>query len=199
MLYTTKQGYTPALHPHEFNEHVLVVDTETVGAGPQVEIIEIAVGDANGRIVFDSLVSPTFNRLPPPSKHHRFERAEFADAPHWPEVWPQLAELFDGKILVAYNAAFDRRSLTATCSRYGQSTTERGWRCALPLVRRALGARRSPTLEEACARLGLEGGAHRAAADVLATWRLLSKLLPAADAGEAVRIEGGAAGETGRR
>jgi DNA polymerase-3 subunit epsilon len=178
MLYTTKQDYTPALHSHEFNERALVVDTETVGAGPQVEIIEIAVGDTRGRILFDSLISPTFNTLPPPSKHHRFERAEFASAPQWPEVWPQLAELFDGRLLVAYNAAFDRRALSATCSRYGQSTTERGWRCALPLVRRALGARRSPTLEEACARFGIEGGAHRAAADVISTCRLLAKLLP---------------------
>jgi DNA polymerase III subunit epsilon len=177
MLYTTKQDYTPALHPHEFNDGALIVDTETVGSGPQVEVIEIAVGDAGGGILFETLVSPTFNPLPPPSKHHRFERAEFAAAPLWPEVWPRLAELFDGKLLVAYNAPFDRRALSATCSRYGRRTTERGWRCALPLVRRALGARRSPTLEEACARFGIEGGAHRAAADVVATSRLLARLL----------------------
>jgi DNA polymerase-3 subunit epsilon len=177
MLYTTKQSYTPPLHPHEFNERALIVDTETVGAGPQIEIVEIAVGDTEGRILFDTLISPTFNPLPPPSKHHRFERAEFDSAPQWPEVWPRLSELFDGRLLIAYNAAFDRRALTATCSRYAQATSERGWRCALPLVRRSLGARRSPTLEEACARFGITGGAHRAAADVLATQQLLRQLL----------------------
>ncbi|HZI17910.1 MAG TPA: 3'-5' exonuclease [Pyrinomonadaceae bacterium] len=184
MLYTTKQTYTPPLHPHEFNERALIVDTETVGAGPQVEIVEIAVGDTEGRILFDTLISPTFNRLPPPSKHHRFERAEFDSAPQWPEVWPQLSALFDGRLLIAYNAAFDRRAVAATCSRYAQATPERGWRCALPLVRRALGARRSPTLEEACARFGITGGAHRAAADVIATRQLLARLL-AAGAGPA--------------
>jgi DNA polymerase III subunit epsilon len=179
MLYTTKQSYTPPLHPHEFNERALIVDTETVGAGPQVEIVEIAAGDTGGRIIFESLISPTFNKLPPPSKHHRFERAEFAAAPQWPDVWPRLSELFEGRLLIAYNAAFDRRALSATCSRYAQATTERGWRCALPLVRRSLGVRRSPTLEEACAHFGIKGGAHRAAADVLATHQLLARLLAA--------------------
>jgi DNA polymerase III subunit epsilon len=177
MLYTTKQSYTPPLHPHEFNERALIVDTETVGAGPQVEIVEIAVGDTLGGIVFESLVNPTFNPLPPPSKHHRFERAEFAAAPQWSDIWPHLSELFDGRLLIAYNAAFDRRAISATCSRYAQATTERAWRCALPLVRQALGVRRSPTLEEACAHFGIKGGAHRAAADVLATQQLLERLL----------------------
>ena len=181
MLYTTKQLYTPALHRHELNERALIIDTETVGAGAQIEIIEIALGDVRGNIVYDTLVRPTYNRLPTPSKHQRFERAEFADAPHWPDVWPQLAPLIDGKLLIAYNAAFDRRALAATCARFGQSSTERGWRCALQFVKQALGTKKSLTLGDACARCGLEGGNHRAARDVQAVCFLLNALLSAAE------------------
>ena len=178
MLYTTRLPYTPALEPHEFNEHALIIDTETLGAGPSVEVIELAVGDAAGRVVFQTLVRPAYNRLPPPSKHRRFETADFTAAPYWPDLWPELAALVAGRLLVAYNAAFDRRALAAECARRGLASEERGWRCVMPLVKKALGAKRSPTLTEACARFGVEGGDHRAARDVEATYRLLRKLIP---------------------
>lgn len=177
MLFNSKLLYTPPLEPFELNERALLIDTETVGAGPSVEIIEIALGDTSGRIVFESLVRPVFNNLPPPSRHQRFDAAEFATAPDWPSVWPRVSELIEGKLLVAYNAAFDRRALAATCSRYRLTTREHGWRCAMQLVKRRAGTKKSVTLEEACARYGVEGGCHRAARDVEATWRLLKALL----------------------
>ncbi|MEA2176493.1 MAG: hypothetical protein QOD00_4085, partial [Blastocatellia bacterium] len=45
MHYNIKQLYTPALEIHELNERALVIDTETIGAGPTIEIIEIAMAD----------------------------------------------------------------------------------------------------------------------------------------------------------
>jgi DNA polymerase-3 subunit epsilon len=181
MLYTSKQAYTPPLHAHEFNEHALIIDTETVGAGPQIEIVEVALGDTRGEIIFSTLVKPLYNRLPPSSKHQRFERGEFERAPTWPEVWPHLCGLIDGKLLVAYNASFDRRALAATLARFAQSSPERGWRCVLQLVRQAMGVRKTPTLADACAHFGVEGGNHRAERDVRATYRLLRSLLPFED------------------
>ncbi len=177
MLYTLRQFYTPPLQGHEFNERALIIDTETVGAGPQIEIIEVALCDSRGEIVFDTLVRPTFNPLPAPSRHTRFAREEFESAPHWPDVWPRLAPLIEGKLLIAYNAAFDRRALAATCARFRQSSAERGWRDALQLVKQALGTKKSLTLSDACARYGVEGGNHRAARDVLAVYVLLKAVL----------------------
>lgn len=182
MLYNTKQTYTPALEPYEFDRHALIIDTETVGAGPFVEVIEVALGDSEGRIIYESVVRPVYNPLPPPSKHLRFAGAELEGAPEWPDVWPELARRIDGKLLVAYNAAFDRRALAATRSRYAATDSpERGWRCALQLVKRALGTKKNVTLEAACAHYGLAGGTHRAADDVRATYRLLRALIPAVD------------------
>lgn len=176
MHFNLKQSYTPALELYELNERALIVDTETVGSGPTIEIIEIAVGDVAGNILYESLVQPVFNRLPPLSKHARFDRSAFDEAPYWIDLWPRVAELTDGKLLVAYNASFDRRALAAMMSRHALSSPERGWRCAMQTVKKKIGTRRSLTLSEACAHFGLEGGNHRAARDVQATCCLLQAL-----------------------
>lgn len=180
MHFNVKQLYTPQLEIYELNERALIIDTETVGAGPTVEIIEIAFGDIEGEIVYETLVQPVFNALPPLSKHHRFSRAELKEAPFWKDIWPQVSAIMEGRLLVAYNAAFDRRALAAECSRYHQSSTERGWRCAMQLVKKQVGTKRSPTLSEACAFYGLEGGNHRAGRDVQATCQLLKAIAASA-------------------
>ncbi len=181
MLYNARQSYTPALDPCEFNERSLIIDTETVGAGPSVEVVEIALGDCSGEIVYHSLVRPVFNRLPRCTGAQRFAREEFADARDWTEVWAEVAPLLDNRLLIAYNAAFDRRALAAMRGRHGQRAEERGWRCAMQLAKASMGTKKNLTLTEACAHYGLEGGTHRADADVLATYRLLRRLTRGGD------------------
>jgi DNA polymerase III epsilon subunit-like protein len=181
VLHNARQSYTPALDPCEFNERSLIIDTETVGAGPAVEVVELALGDSEGRIVYHTLVRPLYNRLPRATREQRFAQGEFAGAPDWPEVWAVLAPLLDNRLLIAYNAAFDRRALAAMRVRNRQESNERGWRCAMQLAKARVGTKKNLTLTEACAHYGLEGGTHRADADVLATYRLLRKLTRAGD------------------
>ena len=176
MYFNTKQLYTPALAIYEFNERSLIVDTETVGVGSTVEIVEIAFGDASGEIVFQSLVRPVFNSSPRASSPSRFDKAELMRAPYWTDIWPQVSELVNNRLLIAYNAAFDRRALAAACARHQHQTEERGWRCAMQLVKQVAGVKKSLPLAEACALYGLPGGTHRAAADVQATYHLLNAL-----------------------
>lgn len=177
MHFNLKQSYTPALAPYELNERALIIDTETVGTGPTIEVIEVAIADVAGNILYESLVRPVFNRLPPPSKHARFDHLAFADAPYWIDIWPEVSALIERKLLVAYNASFDRRALQAMLSRHAQTSLERGWRCAMQAVKQKIGTKKSLTLTEACAHFGLEGGNHRATQDVQATCRLLQALL----------------------
>jgi DNA polymerase III epsilon subunit-like protein len=176
MYFNTKQLYTPALAIYEFNERSLIVDTETLGAGSTVEVIEIAFGDAQGEIVFQSLVRPVFNALPRSSNQSRFDREELSSAPYWTDIWPSVSELVRDRLLIAYNAGFDRRALAAACDRHRHHTEERGWRCAMQLVKQVAGVKKSMPLAEACALYGLPGGTHRAAADVRATYQLLNAL-----------------------
>jgi DNA polymerase III epsilon subunit-like protein len=177
MHFNLKQSYTPALAPYELNERALIIDTETIGTGPTIEVIEIAIADVAGQILYESLVRPVFNRLPPPSKHARFDRAAFANAPYWIDIWPEVSALIERKLLIAYNASFDRRALQAMLSRHALSSAERGWRCAMQAVKHKIGTKKSLTLTQACAHFGLEGGNHRATRDVQATCELLRALL----------------------
>lgn len=177
MLYNSRQPYTPALELYEFNERSLIIDTETVGAGAEVEVVEVALGDCAGRLVYHSLVRPVYNKLPRSTKEQRFDLAEFERAPYWEEVWASLAPLVENRLLIAYNAAFDCRALAAMRARHRQAPTERGWRCAMQLLKRVAGTKKNPTLAEACALYGLEAGNHRADRDVLATCRLLRSLI----------------------
>ena len=176
MYFNTKQLYTPALAIYEFNERSLIVDTETLGTGTTAEIIEIAFGDASGEIVFQSLVRPVYNTSTRPLKESRFDKEELKRAPYWTDIWPQVSELVSNRLLIAYNAGFDRRVLAAACSRHQHQTEERGWRCAMQLVKQVAGVKKSLPLAEACALYGLPGGTHRAAADVRATYHLLNAL-----------------------
>jgi DNA polymerase-3 subunit epsilon len=176
MIFNSKQYYTPALEPYEFAEPALLIDTETVGTGPLIEIIELAIGNTEGEILFETLVQPIYNPLPPRSKHQRFGPEEFKQAPTWREVWPEIARWTDDRLLIAYNAPFDRRAIAASCYRDRQSTNESSWRCAMQLVKQTIGIRRSINLEQACAHYGLPGGNHRAARDVLAMCELLREL-----------------------
>ncbi len=119
---------------------------------------------------------PVFNALPRSAHPSRFDRAELTAAPYWTDIWPRVSELVRDRLLIAYNAGFDRRALAAACDRHQQQTEERGWRCAMQLVKQVAGVKKSLALAEACALYGLPGGTHRAAADVLATYHLLDAL-----------------------
>jgi DNA polymerase III epsilon subunit-like protein len=174
IFFNSKLLYTPALELFEFNQHALVIDFETVGAAEFTEPIEVAVGNHVGEIVFESLVQPVFNPIPPPSKLKRFDRNELKQAPTWLDLWPEFSRLIENSLLIAFNAPFDRRTLAATCSRHHMTSNERGWRCAMRLITLRVGLKRSITLTEACALFGLEGGNHRAARDVTATIQLLN-------------------------
>ena len=177
MLYNTRKLYTPPLEPYEYTADALLLDTETIGTGAQTEVIEVAVGNTQGEIIFQSLVQPIFNPLPNQSRLPRFDAAELRAAPIWETVAAELFPLLNRRVVVAYNAVFDRRALAAMCNRAGQQSPERAWRCAMLFVKNILSVKKSLSLTEACAHFGVAGGTHRAADDVLATHRLLKQAL----------------------
>lgn len=177
MLFNARQLYTPPLEDYELTDRALILDTETIGSGPMVEIIEVALGDLSGTLIYESVVHPRFNPAPRESKNSRFVSTEFAGARDWGDVWSELAPRIEGKLLVAYNAAFDRRAVAAMCARYHTVPVERGWRCAMQFVMRALASRKPLTLNEACARFAIPGGNHRAGRDVQATAELLRAVI----------------------
>lgn len=160
---------------------ILILDTETTGIGASDEVIEVAVLDAHGRVLLDTLVRPTRPIDPGAVRVHGLTDALLSDAPEWPLVYRELRALLrTARGIVTYNASFDRRLLEQTSARHGLTLPDTAWHCAMRRFAEYAGR---PTVEswrayhrlsEALERLGLvHPGAHRARADAEACRRLV--------------------------
>ncbi len=162
----------------------LFLDTETTGLGSRAEIIDLAIVDAAGNILVDTLIAP-INPIPPETtKVHGLVDADVAGAPLWIEVYPMVAELLRARPIVVYNAGFDRRMIAGCCAATGFPEEEREWHCAMLHYARFAGERsdhhrnkfRFHKLGDALAAFGLPAGSHRALSDALACRNLVLAL-----------------------
>ncbi|WP_440495482.1 3'-5' exonuclease [Serratia sarumanii] len=96
------------------NRNCLVLDTETTGLDDKAEIIEIAVIDATGKVLLNTLVKPSKPIPAEATAIHGITDEMVKDAPTWPEVSPQLCSLISGKTIAIYNAEYDIRLLEQT-------------------------------------------------------------------------------------
>ena len=90
------------------------LDTETTGLHNTAEIVEIAVIDHAGQVVFETLVRP---RRPIPLdavRIHGITDEAVRTAPTWLQVWPRLETLLRNHYVGAYNAEFDLRMFQQT-------------------------------------------------------------------------------------
>lgn len=86
------------------------VDVETDGIGAEARIIEIAViayeTDNRSTRSFRSFVKGSGKAGP--TWVHGIKEQDLTHAPSFGEVWPQISELLEGRIVVAHNETFDR-------------------------------------------------------------------------------------------
>ncbi len=152
----------------------VILDTETTGIGTDAEIIEIAIVDANGEKLVDTLVRPQQPIPREATAIHHLRDEDVASAPPWPVVWPSIVEILANREVVAYNSAFDMAMIARTCERYGLKPVEAKWECLMLLYWKQFQfAEKFRSLKRACANERLLCGNHRALADAVATQRLL--------------------------
>jgi DNA polymerase-3 subunit epsilon len=100
-----------AVAKEKFDLIPVYMDTETTGIEDDAEIVEIALIDANGDVLFDSLVKPVGPiGLEAAAVHHITEEM-VSQAPSWAEVWPEVEKILKGQALGIYNADFDVRMM----------------------------------------------------------------------------------------
>lgn len=161
-----------------------VVDTETTGLGDDAQIIELAIGDTHGNILFKSRLRPTVSIEPEASGINGILDEHLLGAPSWPEIASEVTALLEGRSVVIFHAEYDRRLLRQTAAAFGmpdpwpESSTSR---CAMHLSVSAFGATNkygTISLAKAAAAAGVtwKGPAHSAAADVLATVDLVRSI-----------------------
>ena len=93
----------------EVRKQPVYLDTETTGLNPTDQIVEICLIDSDGSSLFESLVKPT-GRIPhDATRVHGITEAMVANAPTWPEIWPQVNATLAGRQLGIYNEEYDLR------------------------------------------------------------------------------------------
>lgn len=159
-------------------------DLETTGLSPKNDrIIEIGLvrTSSSGRLVgeFSTLVNP--RRDVGPTDIHGISAGEVLLAPAFEEIVGAIADLTNNGILVAHNAAFDRRFLIAELERASRKYASIDVVCTLQLVR--LSYRGGPRrLVDCCSEFGIGvGQAHQAIEDARMTSNLLHHLLGIAE------------------
>ena len=154
---------------------VIYLDTETTGFGPRAEIVDIAVVNAAGEVVLESLVQPN-RRIPADATAiHGITNADVKNAPAWCELYEDLLRVLAGRRVIVYNVIFDRQMVNQACDRYSLAAPAADWECAMRKYAGFYGNwdagrrwYRFQKLERAVLAFGGEPGGHRAAADAIA-------------------------------
>ena len=152
-------------------DDVLILDTETTGAGREAEVIEVSVIDTRGAVRLDTLVRPRVQRMNPYAERlHGISLETLQDAPTWPEVLPELARISERSTLLAWNAPFDASMLERTSEVWELHHPKWLFVCAMRLYAKGRGIR-NRGLHKCVVDEGLEGlleihPSHRALGDV---------------------------------
>ena len=120
---------------------VLILDTETTGTSNRSEVVDIALIDTCGHVVYEGLVLPQGRISRDASDVHglTLKRLKSLGAKPWPEHHASVATaLRRAAVFLAYNLEFDIRLINQTAKRCnmpsclpGGSYPQRDWRCLM--------------------------------------------------------------------
>jgi DNA polymerase III subunit epsilon len=161
----------------------LVIDTETNGlAGDACEMTEVGavlVGGGELHDRWDSLVHTVSPLRRGVQRLTGITQAMVDGAPELDTVLPRLQERLRGRVMVAHNAAFDRRVLRQAFDRIGLEWPDPPVLCTAALARTMLPLQRRRGLRAVADALGIDVDVvHRALADAETCARVLCALFP---------------------
>jgi DNA polymerase-3 subunit epsilon len=190
-----KLAETP-LHTAEF----VALDVETNGRmGDLCEVTEVGAVLVGGGELHDELESLVRVDKPLSRGIERFTgitQAMVDEAPPPAEVMPRVAEMLDGRILVAHNAQFDRRALRQAFERCDLKWPNPPVMCTVSMARKFAPLAGQRGLAKLAGSLGIDvEGVHRALVDARTCARIFCALFPrlcasAPTVGDAVKLLG---------
>lgn len=160
-----------------------ILDTETTGRGPRWgggvdELVEICIIDANGTVLFNTLVKPKGTMHPDAAAKSGITDSMLMECVPFSAVAGQVHDALQGKDVVIFNVEYDTELIAAAFKACGQAAPTYEARCAMLAYHRFSGRQewdRWVGLDAACREAGvtLQGSAHRALGDCLSTLALL--------------------------
>ena len=150
----------------------LVLDTETTGLldSPHSEVVQVAVINMRGAIVYNKYIKPKRTIPKRVIEYHHITNEMVADLPIFSAIYPELRSLLERKTIVAYKEEFDRGILKQTCDLYDLPEISCAWECAMRKFRDYLDCNGFPRLPEAT---------HNAAEDCIKTLALIKQIASA--------------------
>lgn len=173
---------------------LVFLDTETTGLDELAQVVEIAIVDEFGEVLFESYVNPTVPVDPGAAAVHGIGPEKLAGAPAWPEIAEQVRAVLEGKTVVIFNSDFDLRILHQTAEAHTEDQGVEAYDaavrwilelktlCAMYRAADVYGATNqygTISLINAAAAAGVEfqGRAHSAAGDAATTAALWQAML----------------------
>lgn len=96
----------------------VVLDTETTGI-KNAQIVQIAIVNAFGKVLIDTLVKPATPIPNDAVKIHGISDKTVASAPNWFDVAPAVFDILHGRDVIIYNAAYDVEAMTFSDTCWG--------------------------------------------------------------------------------
>jgi DNA polymerase-3 subunit epsilon len=159
------------------SDNFIILDTETTGFDG--DIVELSIVDAQGNILYDSLLRPHEAISEGAMKVHNITEAMVSGAPRLDEEWPEISKRIKGKKLIAWNAKFDSGRLAHAMKAHNIPAIDFEWYCAMLEYTAHYGLRKWARLTKACVTLGIDfKQGHRALYDTLATLEVIEPWQP---------------------
>lgn len=153
----------------------LFLDTETTGLGAKDEVIEIAIIDLNNTVIIDTFIYTKRDIDYDAYEVNRIKKSDLEGMPKLSEIESYIARLVKDRQLYIFNADFDVDKISYSASKdfklIAKSTD-----CLMHLAMSIFNQHRYISLANACNRLGVDCGDHRAKSDTLASIRLCKSL-----------------------
>lgn len=171
-------------------EDFVIVDLETSGWGNgfKSEIVQIGIVSKAGDILLDALIKPTREIQPQAVEVHGITMERVANAATFNDLWNAIRQIIDGRPKIAYNADFEWRILDDQLRNVQMGQGKRSdWQCAMLAYAQYHGewnqyfkSWKYQKLVTACKTFDIDlENAHSAAADALATLRLIEAMAEA--------------------
>ena len=162
-------------------DNFVVIDTETTGMTANDEVIELAVVDMDGTVLYDSTFCPLTQVNCYASAVNHLTNDCLCDSPEFTDEWSKIKAFIGNKKILAHNAKFDKRMIKQTLEKYNidSSVVESlffGCYDSVSIAKKYLDLP-SYSLENIAHALGIKRAeSHRAADDCIMTLEVLTRL-----------------------
>jgi len=157
----------------ESDEYVLL-DTETTGLSSDDQVVELAIINAQGNILYDSLLKPSCPIGEGAMSVHRITEEMVSTSRTFLEAWPDIERAIGGRNIITWNAAFDARMLVQTAMAHKIILKDIDFFCAMQEYQRYYNFSRWQKLTDACAQQAIAfNQSHRALSDTFMVLQII--------------------------